>query len=713
VSGQLRGAVFALITTMAPAKQHRLEIQGLRAVAAFLVAAYHIWFGRVSGGVDVFFVVSAFLITTSLVKQVETQGSIRFVAFWGNLLKRLVPAALFVLVVVVIASILWLPRGRWDDAMIEIVSAALYLENWYLAHEAIDYLDQTGPSPVRHFWALSAQGQFYVLWPLLVTALVLVATKTGRQFRKVAYIGFGAVFVLSLAFSIVATELDQRFTYFNTFARLWEFSIGALLALSISSIRLTMPMRIGAGWIGLVGILSCGLVLQVSQVFPGYAALWPTLCAALILIAGTTGKWYAADKLLTSAPLVKMGDASYSLYLWHWPIYVFFRILSGHEHPTFVDGIFIIGVSILLALATTHWLENPVRDSGIGAQKSGRALAFGGACVAVLLSVVFGWHLYAERAEKFDGRQIAASDPDYPGAMAMDRGFRYRGRANVPVYPGPLAVEEDRPALYEDNCFQDVYESTPVTCVYGDPKAPKTVALVGGSHAAHWLPTLQALSAPHGWKVVVYTKNRCLLTTEMIQVFGEDYVSCREWNDKVMAELLQHPPQIVFTTATTGTGRDEHTPAGYVEQWRRLTAAGIRVIAVRDTPRMDMNVPECVELNGPQSPECSRPREAVLASTPPYKSIEGQLQGVVFLDLNGYLCRTDVCPSVIGNVLVYRDDSHLTTLFARTLAPALDRELTKRMADAGSGRRSQQRQQAGFHAASPRRSGGSPITIRH
>lgn len=664
---------------MSPPKQHRPEIQGLRAVAALLVAAYHIWFGRVSGGVDVFFVVSAFLVTTSLLKQVETKGSVQFMAFWGNLLKRLVPAALFVLLAVVIASILWLPRGRWDDAMVEIVSAALYVENWYLAFESIDYLDQAGPSPVRHFWALSVQGQFYLLWPLFMSLLVLVAVRTGRQFRTAATVGFGVVFVVSLAISIVATALDQRFTYYNTVARFWEFSIGALLAVWITSVRMTVPWRVTAGWVGLLGILSCGLILQVSRLFPGYAALWPTLCAALVLIAGSTGRWYAADRLLTSRVLTKLGDASYSLYLWHWPVYVFFRVLARKDHPDFIDGIVIIGISLALALLTTRWIESPVRQSAIGAKRSGRAVIFGTSCIAALLATVGAWHVYAERAEKFDGRRLAASDPDYPGARAMERGFRYLGRPDAPVYPGPLAVEEDRPAVYADNCFQSMYDSSPLTCMYGNPKGTFTIALVGGSHSAHWLPPLRVLAEANGWRVRVYTKNRCLFTTDMLKVFGEDYTSCSEWNDNVMAELLRDPPQVVFTTATYGAGRNEKTPPGYVEQWRRLTAAGIGVVALRDTPRMGMNVPECVEIYGPGSRECARARNEVLANVPPYRSIEGVLKGVAFIDLNRYFCRADVCPAVIGNVLVYRDDSHLTTLFARSLAPALDHELRRRL----------------------------------
>ena len=231
---------------------YRPEIQGLRAVAALLVAIYHIWFGRVSGGVDVFFAISAFLITYSLLRQAETRGRIDFAAFWGGLAQRLLPAAILVLLVVSVATILWLPRTMWQNTIQQIVASLLYLENWQLAFNAVDYLAQgQSASPVQHFWALSIQGQFYVLWPCLFVAALLVARRAELPLKSVLLFFVAGVFVLSFVYSVLATRNNQTFTYFNTFARLWEFSLGACVALipALAIPRWLKERAVGWGWL--------------------------------------------------------------------------------------------------------------------------------------------------------------------------------------------------------------------------------------------------------------------------------------------------------------------------------------------------------------------------------------------------------------------------------------------------------------------------------
>ena len=217
----------------------RPEIEGLRAVAALLVMTFHIWLRRVSGGVDVFFVVSGFLITTSLLNQVDRGGAIRFAAFWAGLVKRLVPLAYFVLCAVILASVLLLPRSRWMDTIQEVAASAAYVENWTLAFKSIDYLARTGAtSPVQHFWALSTQAQFYLLWPLVFALALVIARRRRLDTRRVLGWVFGVLFVTSLLYSVILTRVDQPFAYFNSLARVWEFCIGAALALALPHLRL-------------------------------------------------------------------------------------------------------------------------------------------------------------------------------------------------------------------------------------------------------------------------------------------------------------------------------------------------------------------------------------------------------------------------------------------------------------------------------------------
>jgi peptidoglycan/LPS O-acetylase OafA/YrhL len=661
--------------------EYRPEIQGLRAVAALLVATYHIWFHRVSGAVDVFIVVSAFLITTSLLRQIDSAGRVDFVAFWGGLIRRLIPAAFLVLFAVAIATILWMPRYRWIGATESITASGLYLENWLLAFRSVDYLaPRREASPLQHFWALSVQGQLYVLWPILLSVFAVVATRARARTRAVAFIGFAAVFAVSLAYSVYSTRVRQPFAYFDTMARAWEFSLGALLAIALPWIRWSRAYRIAAGWVGLLALLACGIVLQVSRVFPGYAALWPTVAAVLIVAAHDSGSRFGADRLLSTRALTSLGDSSYGIYLWHWPLYIFFQIWTDNQNLGFAEGLVVIGSAIVLAMLTTRWIENPIRYSALGRRGRTGPFLVGAACAVPLIVLMVSWSTYAVQARKADGRVLAVGDPDYPGAAVLERVAWQQATLqtpNVPVHPGPLAVKSDRPSALRGTCFQNQLDAEPLSCAYGAVDASRVIAVVGGSYAAHWIPALRRMALANDWKIVTYTKNRCVLSSDVEGVIGREYDSCEQWNEHVMRELIRSRPKIVLTTATIGSGADEHVPQGYIDQWRILTAAGIDVIAIRNTPHFPFDVPDCVTRHGRDSRACLQPRAALLAPISPTRALEGKLPRVYFVDLTRYFCDERACPPVVGNLLVYSDDSHITTHYARTLAPMLWRELTK------------------------------------
>jgi len=377
----------------------RPEIEGLRAIAAILVAVFHIWLGRVSGGVDVFFVVSSFLITTGLLGHIDRFQRVDFALFWGRLIKRLVPVAYLVLCAVIVAAIVMMPKSRWKDTIEQVAASAVYLENWALAFRAVDYLAQhEAVSPVQHFWALSVQGQFYVVWPMLVAAAAFVARRAGVTFRKVLSTALAVIFALSLAFSVYLTAKNQPFAYFNTFARAWEFSSGALLAIAIPYLQISKGLRIFMGWAGVLAILSCGIVLQVSRVFPGYAALWPTLAAVCIITAGTSGSRFGADRLLASRPMVYLGGISYGIYLWHFPILAFWRQYAQPYDLAPSAGVTILAASIGLAALSSRFIENRVREPRGSAGARGRPFVFGLACMApvvVGLGIWSSWYYAA------------------------------------------------------------------------------------------------------------------------------------------------------------------------------------------------------------------------------------------------------------------------------------------------------------------------------
>ena len=395
--------------------------QGLRAVAALLVAAYHIWLGRVSGGVDVFFVVTGFLITRTLLGHLERSGRIDFATFWAGLARRLLPAALLVLSMVVYVEEL---KIHWARTIKEVVASASYLENWFLAFSKYDYLERDSfADPVQHFWAMSLQGQVYILWPTLLALTGFAARRMGLNVRRAVGGMLLLVFAGSLTYSVITTRLDQPFAYFDTLARLWEISLGGLLALVPAGWTLPGKARLPLGWIGLLAILSCGLLLPVSRVFPGYAALWPTLAVALIILAGSSGSAFGADRFLSIKPLASLGDVSYSIYLWHWPLFVFYRTLTGAAQVGLLAGLAIIVLTIILARLTTRYVENPIRNARSGKGSPVRAIAVGAGAIAGVLTLALAWGLVYFHAKRADQVPIALDDPRYPGARALEPGF--------------------------------------------------------------------------------------------------------------------------------------------------------------------------------------------------------------------------------------------------------------------------------------------------
>jgi hypothetical protein len=383
-----------------------------------------------------------------------------------------------------------------------------------------------------------------------------------------------------------------------------------------------------------------------------------------------------ADRLLGSRPLVALGDISYGIYLWHWPILIFYRLYVGRTGMGMVDGLLILLSSILLAWVTTRFVENPIRSASRGNARPTRTLLVAGAVVGVALLVTAAWAMHFLRAREFDRRSLLLGGADYPGASALEEGFRYAGAANVPIFPDPLYVKDDLPDNYDDNCHQSHEDATAISCEYGDRSAGRTIAIVGGSHAAQWLPAFQRIAEQNPWRIVTYTKSSCQLSADLSMTDAQHYLSCMDWNEQLLAELEALRPEIVFTTATRGVDRrDEIVHPGYLRQWEKLHAMGIHVIAIRDNPWLGFEVPECVERLGGDAPACARSRAESLAAESPFASLEPRPAGTSFIDLTRFFCDEKRCFPVAGNVLIYRDKHHVTAAYARTLAPALQRAI--------------------------------------
>jgi peptidoglycan/LPS O-acetylase OafA/YrhL len=663
------------------AATYRPELQGLRALAVVLVVVYHVWVGRVSGGVDVFFVVSGFLLTGQLVRAAE-RGTLDVRGRWSRTLLRLTPAAAVVLVATAAASAVVLPAGRWSQTVRELVAAALYVENWQLAADAVDYAARNNmASVVQHFWSLSIQGQFFLVWPLLVALVALACRSTPGLLRMRLTLVLLGVLVTSLVYSVELTTLDQPLAYFHTLTRLWEFAIGGLLALHAGRVVLTPRARVAAGWTGVLGLVACGAVLPVATVFPGYAALWPTTCAALVLLAGRTGARAGVDRLLASAPARYLGDISYALYLWHWPILVLYLVAGARESASLLDGAVIIGTAVVLASLTHHLVERPVLARP-ARRRTGYRLA--AAATAAVLLLAGTWQVVGAR---HDDPAAALGGDTHPGALALVSG----AVDPAPLLPPPVTVFDDWVRIEHWDCTPMAAFPMDV-CTQPRPPAPapeeppgeadgaepfevappaRRIVVVGDSHAQQLTGALLPIAERNDWQITTIIRGACPFSTAS-EVVPEE-ADCLAWNAAAADEISALRPDAVVTLASRDVrpGLTEQTPPGFVEQWRRLDAQGIPVLALRDNPRFDYSVPDCVQQRADDMDSCGVARADVYPDVPPWAEIPDVPANVAFVDIADAVCDPDRCPPVIGNVLVYLDDNHLTASYSTSMADLL------------------------------------------
>lgn len=657
-----------------PNNRFRPEVQGLRALAVLMVVTYHIWFDRVSGGVDIFLLISAFLMTSTFVRKAESGASFALVRHWVHLFKRLLPAVAVVLLGTVVATLLFLPRARWSPVLEQSWASLLYFQNWLLAAESVDYYAETSfASPLQHFWSLSIQGQVFVLWPLLFLAASFAAKALHLRFRSIAIALFGSIFVLSLGFSIHETSVNQAYAYFDTRARLWEFALGTLLALGLPYLRLPRVVAVLAGWTGMIGMLSAGYVLDVEGEFPGFVALWPLVSAGLIIAAGQTHSPVAVDRFLSWGPLTKMGDLSYALYLWHWPILVIYMVYRGRDAVGPVGGLGIIMLSIALAYLTTRFVERPLRNSPAVEKSRVLSVAVITVCIALVAASV-GTVQHVMRAQAL--ALIAQADTQNPGAYSLMAGFVDRSTGDSPPLPDLGSLNKEWGSL-PDGCEGELAPEGSAAAIKGcsfkpaEGKPAKKILVIGDSHAEQWLEPLELMAENNNYQVTSLLHGGCSYGPAS----DTRSAGCNSFNEAATAYALRTGPDVVFTMATTSDkqSNEERPVEGLAAASSTLGQAGIRVIGIRDNPRFPFNMMRCLEEHGEESEECSSPLSEKLAATAPVPAIEDTDGALRIMDLTDLICPQGICSPIVGNVYVYLDDNHLTTTYTRTTLPEFEK----------------------------------------
>ncbi|MFJ2621610.1 acyltransferase family protein [Glutamicibacter sp. NPDC087344] len=666
-----------------PVRNFRPEIQALRAVAVLLVVLYHLEPDILPGGyigVDIFLVISGFLITSHLLREADRTGRIDLLAFYAGRVRRILPAALLVIVVVVIGTLIFMPSTLWQLVGIQAVASALSVQNWVLAASSVDYLaaEQT-PSALQHFWSLGVEEQFYVFWPLLV--LIAYVSVKRRWRTRALWIGFSVVTLSSLAYSALLGFSGDPSGYFVTTTRVWELAAGGLLAL-FAAHRAAKGEKILQGipdWLrsalvlfALAALAGTAFTYGDGTVFPGTAALVPVLATVLIIAAERTSGVMSVHQLVDSAPVQWVGAVSYSLYLWHWPLIVFAaHLLGGEAGPVVSVGL--LAVSLGLAQLSYRYVENPVRNWSILSRGAGRTILVGATSVALVASLGFvpqqAQSALAQQ-QNLEATELRTNPPEGFGAASLDLESQAYVGENRQIVPTLSEADEDLPPI--GDCVQKPQSLQSKECEFGNPDATTTIALVGDSHATHWYQAVLALAEANDYKLVTYLKDSCPYSKAQRTAEVNGSISCSEANETITHRLSERGDIDVVLTANWAEAGYSTDPArGFADAWSELEDAGIHVIALVDTPRPALNgyARDCLAENPDDPGRCATPRTDALVPTDATEEAGKLEPRAQVVDLTDEFCNSGSCPALVGNVLVYRDKHHVSDTYMRTVAP--------------------------------------------
>ena len=605
------------------------QIQGLRALAAILVTFFHA--RLVPGGfigVDIFYVISGYLITGLILREIEKTGRLDLRSFYQRRIKRLLPTSVFVLLITAILAWFLLPAIYRDSLGRDLFAAAAYISNYLFAWWQNDYQNLNAtPSPFIHYWSLAVEEQFYLLWPLFI----LVLAKYGK---RIVLLGISITTFLSLLFSIYLTQAAPIWAFYSLPTRAWELGFGALL-LFIPEQRKKIRVL---PWIAFIGIAFAGLNFNENTAFPGKNALLPVL--ATVILIGTISYWPPMFSHLSNSRLSQwLGGISYPLYLWHWPALVLPSTALGRPLRFYERGLCIL-LTIILAHFTSKYIEEPIRHKKLSART-----VYVGAAITTLISLL-----------------AAIAIATSASSMISTRGGK--------SFTFDLVKVIEKPAIYGDGCHVNYGETESGYCTYGDKKSAKTIVLYGDSHAAQWFPALEKLALLHGLKLVSLTKSACpAVDVPRADQGAFKMVHCAKWRANSIARIQKiHPVAVItssfqyFNPPSGYPDRNKWWNQGQVKLLRELKGSSPKIIYISDTPHPLQDIPSC--LASRNSSSCDSTEKTEVKVIPGFQIIEP----------TPWLCST-YCPAIIDGIVVYRDASHISVATSIYLYPKIEAAL--------------------------------------
>ncbi len=654
----------------------RSDIQGLRAISVVLVILYHLKVTGFSGGfvgVDVFLVISGFLITGQLLRVAQRPPHRVLADFYQRRARRLLPSAAAVVLCTTVASRIWAPPLQTRSTGIDAVYTVFYGLNYRLAADGIDY-QRSGstPSPLQHFWSLAVEEQFYLLWPIVVLATVAL-------FRRHWPLSLRIILLLTTVASFLVsrhlTVSDAPLAYFSLQSRAWELGVGAVLQVFVAAAR-QLPSRVAnlAAGTGTVLIVLAALTYDDSTPFPGQAALLPVGGAALVILSGLRHPTWLERALLSRSPVRHLGALSYALYLWHWPLIVLAPTVVGHA-LSWPEKLVVALVAVVLSQLTQLLIEQPTRRASV----SGRDWLVGAALIS-LTTVTVAILLVSNAVSVLTVPPVAAA----PTAAGHGRDPLAGTRTGGQVTPTVLHAVRDTPA-YPSECIVDIRGSASPRCLIGPdgrlsarPVTSDRIVLLGDSHAGQIFDPLLAIAADQGWSVEVLTKVGCPIADVDIYsaALRRAYNECGDWRRAAVRRLATEPPPRMFVIGQLNRYdiAGDALRRGWAKTLSELAVVARPIVYLRDTPVPSADVPTCVSGALDDWRHCDFPSSPALL---PDALALGPPRGVSVLDVNSYLCPRAAarCPAVRAGILLYRDDSHVSRTAMLALTPIMRQEL--------------------------------------
>ena len=641
----------------------RADIQALRAVAIGSVVFFHFWPVLLPGGyvgVDIFFVVSGYLITGQLWRQVQLNGKVNFRDFWSRRARRLLPASLLAIATVVLIAYWRMPSSWFLKLREDGVGSIVYLQNWVLAGRSTDYLNaDADPSALQHFWSLSVEEQYYVVWPLLMFALLWLTQKLLRRLnisaRGAILGGLTLILLGSLAYSVWFTGTMPLYAFFSTYTRAWEFAAGALMAVWLGSgdpaaDRLKAQSRNPIWWwLGLGLIITAFSTLNSQTPFPSFWASIPVLGAVLFLFGGESSSRWVPTWLMRFAPIQFLGNISYSLYLWHWPVLMLSPwFVVGKPNDWQLTGL--VALSILLGWLSKQFVEDPIRFGRISKLGPFKQLLAAGMAMVLAYGVVAGTARLAKNTLDANGGedQIVADSP-------LNAGVDF-----TPPDSGDCLVSHDKYGFK--------------ACEKGDPNGTIRVGFIGDSHTRQYFTPIDNLAHKYHWKLTMISKSACPIANSSIFPTSVTSDTCKDWNSRLEKYFTTIEPfDLIINSNSSGvTHGDPAVAAAYAMTAKTQLARGTKWFVIKDNPKpMDNFIPCIIAAGANAALACANSREAAMYPVDLLPGAIANLPGVTVANFTDVFCHR-VCPALIHGVMVYRDRSHITSKFSRLMQPKLD-----------------------------------------